>query len=241
MNSKRKVTISWSGGKDSAFALYKILTAQEHEVVSLHTVIDEETKRVGLHGVKENLIDHQAAMLGLPLQKIYLPRAKYDDVYQALMDRYYAQAAKQGIEGVVFGDIFLEDLRTYRLNLLRPFNLFAEFPLWKINSSVIVDDFINVGFKSAICSADAKLFAKNDLGRDIDHQFLKSLSSEIDPCGENGEFHSFVYDGPIFKKSIPLYKGEVVKKSYAYQKKDDDGVIVKEESEFWFQDFDLSS
>jgi uncharacterized protein (TIGR00290 family) len=204
MNSKKKVTISWSGGKDSAFALYKILSGQEYKVVSLHTVIDEDSKRVGLHGVREKLIDEQAKQIGLPLEKIYLLASGNQQNYESLMKEHYLKSVRQGVEGIIFGDIFLEDLKHYRLELLKPSGLFAVFPLWQIESHLIVTDFINVGFKTIICAADSKFFSRHNVGKSIDGDFLIGLPPEIDPCGENGEFHSFVYDGPIFKMGYVL-------------------------------------
>lgn len=233
---KKKVTISWSGGKDSAFALYKILSLQEFDVVNLHTVIDEQTKRVGLHGVSEELIEKQAQAIGLPLKKIYLPASDDHQVYTNVMDNFYHYCVQKGIDGVVFGDIFLEDLKTFRINLLKPTRLFASFPLWGMDSSIIVNDFIQAGFKSTICAADANLLSKQDVGKIIDRSFLTSLSAGVDPCGENGEFHSFVFDGPIFQHPIPVLIGDVVKKTYLYQKKNLNGEIESLESSFWFQD-----
>lgn len=241
MNSKKKITVSWSGGKDSAFALYKILSAHEYEVVSLHTVIDKDSTRVGLHGVKEELVEEQSKRIGLPLEKIYLPASAHHEKYEQVMKEYYFKSVRRGIEGIVFGDIFLEDLKNYRLELLTPSGLFALFPLWQIESRVIITDFINVGFKTILCAADAGLFGRHDVGREIDHNFLRTLPPAIDPCGEKGEFHSFVYDGPVFKKPIAICKGDVVKKVYTYQKREENGEIVDCESAFWFQDLELVS
>lgn len=233
---KKKVSMSWSGGKDSAFALYKILSLQEFDVVNLHTVIDEQTKRVGLHGVSEELIEKQAQAIGLPLKKIYLPASEDHEVYTNVMAKFYHSCNQEGIDGVVFGDIFLEDLKIFRINLLKPTRLFASFPLWGMDSRTIVNDFIQAGFKSTICAADANLLSKQDVGKIIDRSFLTSLSAGVDPCGENGEFHSFVFDGPIFQHPIPVLIGEVIKKTYSYQKKNLNGEIERLESSFWFQD-----
>ena len=233
---KQKVTVSWSGGKDSAFALYKILSQRVFDVVSLHTVLDDRTGRVGLHGVSEELIEKQAQSIGLPLEKIYLSASENQDQYQDTMQQFYQTCFANGIEGVVFGDIFLEDLKQYRMDLLKPSNLFAHFPLWGINSGTIVREFIDTGFKSAICAADTKLFSVEQLGKTIDHDFLASFGEGIDPCGENGEFHTFVYDGPVFKSTIPIRMGDVVRKTYSFNKRAEDGTIEKMETAFWFQD-----
>jgi len=237
MTPKKKVSISWSGGKDSAFALYRILLSGEYEIVSLHTVFNEETKRVGLHGVHEGMIEQQAAQLDIPLKKLYLPGSEDHDAYSALMKSFYRQCAHEQLEGIVFGDIFLEDLRKYREELLQESGLDAIFPLWGLNTAVLVDDFINTGFKTILCSADAAYFNQEDLGKVMDYKFVLELSHGVDPCGENGEFHTFVYDGPMFKRPIEFRLRNVVLKEYSYQKRNEDGSIQKLQSAFWFQDF----
>lgn len=233
---KKKVSMSWSGGKDSAFALYETLKRSEVDVMNLHTVIDEKTRRVGLHGVPEILIEKQAEAIGLPLEKIYLPAAEDHAAYTTCMRQYYQRCVDSGIDGIVFGDIFLEDLKTYRINLLKPFKLFSSFPLWGRESGKLITDFIDAGFKSTMCSANAALFSKKQLGNIIDREFVASLRSGIDPCGENGEFHTFVFDGPLYKNPIPLTMGEVVQKTYSYQTKNPNGEIENLETVFWFQD-----
>ncbi len=235
MISKKKVTISWSGGKDSAFALHKILGSGEFEVVNLHTVIDQDSKRVGLHGVRESLIEKQAEQIGLPLEKIYLPASNDHEVYKSTMQNFYHTCADKGLEGVVFGDIFLEDLRAFRITLLDHSKLTASFPLWNVDSKVLVRDFIDSGFKTTLCAADANFFSPHQLGL-VDHKFLELLPAGVDPCGENGEFHTFVFDGPIFKKPVPITMGEIVKKTYSYQRKEPNGETKKLETSFWFQD-----
>lgn len=233
---KQKVTISWSGGKDSAFALYKIMTAGEFEIVGLHTVIDEENKRVGLHGVSEVLIEKQAHAIGLPLTKIYLPASKTDESYKLCMAKFYEQCVKEGIEGVVFGDIFLEDLREFRRDLLKPYGLFGVFPLWGMDTKMLLTDFMLAGFKTTICSANADLFSEHQLGKILDRQFLDSLSPAMDACGENGEYHTFVCDGPLFQRPIHVTWGNVIKKTYSYGKTNPDGKTEMQQSNFWFQD-----
>ena len=236
MDSKRKVTISWSGGKDSAFALYKILTSGEYHVVDLHTTLNEETRRVGLHGVHETLIEQQAAGLGLPLTKLYLPPSEDHDAYEKLMIAHYKQCARRGIEQVVFGDIFLEDLRLFREQLLQNTSLSAVYPLWKIDTQKLLNDFIAIGFKTVICSADADKFSKDQIGNTIDTVFAENPRPGVDPCGENGEYHTLVYDGPIFKKPVSFEIGDVVKKQYSFQKKNEQGENERVEKSFWFQD-----
>jgi uncharacterized protein (TIGR00290 family) len=234
--NKRKVSISWSGGKDSAFALYRILLSGEYDVTELHTVIAEETRRVGLHGVREELIEAQAKSLKLPLRKLYLKTSDNHDAYIELMKTFYLQSKIEGVEGIVFGDIFLEDLRKFREELLLESQLFSLFPIWSVESNMLIHDFINVGFKTLICSADVNFFKEEDVGKTIDFSFLKSLSVGVDPCGENGEFHTFVYDGPIFQNPIPLTLDSVIKCDYNFKKKNDDGSVEEITSSYWFQE-----
>lgn len=236
MVSKKKITISWSGGKDSAFALYKVLLSGDYEVSGLHTVINSGTRRVGMHGVRESLMDRQAEGLGLPLTKLYLESAETHAAYQELMSSYYKRCAEQNIDAVVFGDIFLADLKQFRLDLLKPSGLKAIFPLWQTDTGMLIGDFVNAGFKTIICAADAGLFSQKQIGQTIDHKFVSSLKKGIDPCGENGEFHTFVYDGPLFNKPLTITKGEIVKKIYSFRRVNDEGRTETVESAFWFQD-----
>ncbi|RAV99793.1 Dph6-related ATP pyrophosphatase [Pseudochryseolinea flava] len=239
MVSRKKITISWSGGKDSAFALFKVMASGEFEIVNLHTVIDKETRRVGLHGIHETLIEQQAAQLGVPLVKLYLTASQDHDTYTALMKSFYKICASDGIEAVMYGDIFLEDLRAFRESLLAESKLEPIFPLWGIDSRMLLSDFIGAGFKTVLCAADASLFAEEDLGRFLDDEFLETLSPTIDPCGECGEFHTFVVGGPIFKSDIAIERKQVVKKTYTYAVTLPDGESEKKESAFWFQDLRL--
>jgi len=147
-NTKKKLSVSWSGGKDSAFALYKIISSEEYKIVNLHTVFDKDTRRVGLHGVSEKLIERQAEEIGLPLEKIYLPCSDNHAAYTNCMQSFYHQSSEKGIDGIVFGDIFLEDLKTFRLHLLKSSGLESFFPLWGLSTRRIVNEFIDAGFKS---------------------------------------------------------------------------------------------
>lgn len=238
---RKRVTMSWSGGKDSAYALHKVISSNAFEVITLHTVFNADTKRVGLHGISETLIDKQAEVIGIPIKKIYLPVAQDTTAYENTMIPFYKQCAADGVEGVVFGDIFLEDLKDYRIRLLASSKIFAAFPLWGFNTKNLVQDFITDGFKSIICAANASMFEEQQVGKIIDQNFLSTLPSSIDPCGENGEYHSFVFDGPIFNKPISLKLGTILKKEYSYKKMGTRGNIEKLESAFWFQDLILQA
>lgn len=228
--------MSWSGGKDCALALDKILADPAFEVESLHTTIGIEKKRVGLHGVREELIEQQAENLGLPLTKLYLAPSTSNHKYEKVMSDFYRQCRDEHISGVVFGDIFLEDLKIYRETLLSKFSLDGIYPLWKQKTSSIVREFLERDFKSIICSADGKWFDEKVVGRMIDEEFLSSLPVGVDPCGENGEFHSFVFDGPIFRNPVRFVKGEVVKQVYEYDIVDSKGEKSRMTNPFWFID-----
>ncbi len=234
-NKREKITISWSGGKDAALALYKIRTEGVYDVVSLHTVINFDTKRVGMHGVRENLMEQQASCLGIPLVKIYVDSAADNEAYEQAMIQFYKQCTSDKVTAVVFGDIFLEDLKSYREDLLRTSGLVGIFPLWGINTKSLLQDFLNVGFKAILCAANQAFFGVDQLNI-IDENFLASLHPLVDPCGERGEFHTFVFDGPIFKNQLPILRGEVVEKIYSYDQLNSGGGVQKMETKFWFQD-----
>jgi uncharacterized protein (TIGR00290 family) len=233
--ARPKVTMSWSGGKDSVFALHKIIANQNFEVDSLHTVIDEESKRIALHEIPEALIEKQSDSIGIRLEKIYRRTYNEQNDYTSKMKKFYGQCVDEGITGVVFGDIFLKDLREYKLNLLKPFGLTGYFPLWGLHSRQLLKDFLDVGFKIQICAARADLFSKEQVGDEMDDQFLKTVPPHVDPCGENGEFHTFVYDGPIFTVQIPFLKGDIVEKAYSYNKTASNGLLEKVRTTFWVQ------
>jgi uncharacterized protein (TIGR00290 family) len=236
MGSRKKVTISWSGGKDSAFALFRVLLSGEYEVVHLHTVFNASNHRVGLHGIHETLIERQAESLGLKLHKLFLEESSNHDSYEKLMTVFYLQCAAEKIESVVFGDIFLEDLRIFRETMLTKAKMTGVFPLWKADTKMLLEDFINTGFKTLLCAADKRHFKDSQLGKTLDHNFIDTLRPGIDPCGENGEFHTFVYDGPIFKHPVIFQPGEVISKSYQYKIKTANGEMLDTESMFWFKE-----
>jgi uncharacterized protein (TIGR00290 family) len=238
---KKRITISWSGGKDSAFALFKILLSGEYEVVSLHTTINAETKRVGLHGVRETLIEQQSASIGIPLIKLYLPSSQTNDAYESVMRDFYGKCSRSGINAVGFGDINLVDLKVYREKLLKSFRLEGIYPLWNLETSTIIGDVINSGFRTTVCSADGKFFDETVLGKTIDENFIKTLPHGVDPCGENGEFHTFVYNGPIFKHEVAFEKGKIVRREYEVKKLTADGSEEKYAIPFWFIDLLSSS
>ncbi len=211
---KEKAIFNWSGGKDSAMGLYKILRSQQYDVMCLLTSINEHYQRISMHGVRVDLLETQAESIGLPLVKIQLPEMPTMEVYEQVMSTALRDVINKGATASVFGDIFLEDLRKYREDKLSEVNLKGVFPLWKIPTGQLIREFISLGFRTITTCVNEKYLDKSFVGRIIDDEFLKDLPDHVDPCGENGEFHTFVFDGPIFKEPIAFEKGEIVYRTY---------------------------
>jgi len=207
-----KAIFCWSGGKDSAYCLYKVLTEKTYDVRYLLTTINGNFKRISMHGVRQELLDKQAAAIGIPLLKVTVTQDTNDE-YEKQMETVLLQAKQEGITHVIFGDIFLEDLRVYRENNLAKVGLKGVFPIWKINTKTLVNDFIKQQFKTVICCTNDGYLGEEWLGREIDSTFVNQLPKTVDPCGENGEFHTFCYDGPLFKQKICFIFGEKVYKA----------------------------
>jgi uncharacterized protein (TIGR00290 family) len=205
-----KVLFSWSGGKDSALALYEIKKRQDLEIVSLITTITEDYDRISIHGVRRVLLESQAESLGLPLYKIFISKRSSDEEYGHKMKETLTHFSRLGVTSVVFGDIFLEDLRKYREKQLSIVGMEGIFPLWKKDTHELAQAFIDLGFRAIVTSTDSKMLDGKFVGRELDEKFLAQIPPSIDPCGENGEFHSFVFSGPIFKKRVSFRVGEVV-------------------------------
>ena len=203
------VVFSWSGGKDSVLALF-LLNREKFNVKTLITSISEEYIRVSMHGVRKELLEKQANSIGIPLITISLPKETTNEEYEKIMKREMLYFKSHRIYHVVFGDIFLEDIRNYRESNLSKIGMKAMFPLWKKDTKELAQNFINLGFKAIITSIDSKFLDGSFVGKIFDRDFLDSLPPNVDPCGENGEFHSFVFDGPIFSYHIKFQKGEIV-------------------------------
>jgi uncharacterized protein (TIGR00290 family) len=210
----QRAFFNWSGGKDSAFALFRILLEEKLSVEYLFTTVNKEYKRISMHGVREELLDAQAKSIGIELKKLYLPEYASMDEYNSVLTESIKQFKNDGIEHAVFGDIFLEDLREYREKKLEEAGVACHFPLWKEDTALLVKKFIDLGFKTIVTSVDERYLDKSFAGRIIDKEFLADLPKNVDPCGENGEFHSFVFDGPLFKSPMKFQKGEVVYRRY---------------------------
>jgi uncharacterized protein (TIGR00290 family) len=210
MNLTEKVIVLWSGGKDSALALYEILKTGGFEVVKLLTTVTKDYDRISIHGVRRVLLEHQAKALGFPLEIMFISKGASDAEYESALLKVLEKHRANGVFSVLFGDIFLEDVRKYREKLLMKVGMNGLFPLWKRDTKKLAQTFIDLGFKAVITSIDSKVLGKDFAGREYDKKFLSDLPANVDPCGENGEFHSFVYDDPLFHKRVLFKKGEIV-------------------------------
>lgn len=233
--TKPKVSISWSGGKDAALALYKILQSEQYHVVSLHTTFDHALKRVSMHGIPEALAIAQAEAIGLPLERIYIEADSTRQSYEDAMAAFCLEQKEKGIEAIVFGDILLEDLKVYREKKLGEVGLKAIFPLWGASTQRLAEQIIEEGFKTMICCLNDQQLASSLIGKTLDKSILQEIAYNADPCGEYGEYHTFVFDGPIFNNPVSFIKGKIVSKNYEF-KTENEGVVTKNSSMFWFQE-----
>jgi len=208
----KRVAVSWSSGKDSAWSLHLLKQDPSLEVVALFTTLNEQFDRVAMHAVRRELLELQAESLGLPLWTIPLPWPCSNDQYEAKMTTFCALAVAKGVQAMAFGDLFLADIRAYREKQLAGTGIQPLFPVWQIPTAELARTMIAAGLRAKITCVDPKVLPKEFAGRDFDSQFLADLPPQIDPCGENGEFHSFVYDGPGFRQPINVSVGEIVER-----------------------------
>src|SRR5690625_2628799 len=200
----KKVIVSFSSGKDSMLALHRLSKREDIEIKYLFTTLSEEFGRVSSHGVSEELLDLQAEMLGFELRKIYLKTSTTNEEYEQAMERFTHEAENEGITHVMFGDILLEDIKKYRENNLKKTRLKPIFPLWGESTKDLMDEFLNLGYTTIITALDPKKLAREFLGKEIHDELINSLPDEVDVCGEYGEYYTFVYGGPMFKKTLPI-------------------------------------
>jgi uncharacterized protein (TIGR00290 family) len=208
----RKIVLSWSSGKDSAWTLHLLRQQPNIQVVALLTTFNSGANRVAMHAVRRTLVEAQAERVGIPLWAVELPWPCSNLVYEDLMRAACLRATAEGVTGVAFGDLFLHDVRDYRVRQLQDTGLEPLFPLWQIPTKKLSRDMIAAGVRARITCVDPSKLAKSFAGRDYDLAFLASLPAEVDPCGENGEFHTFVYDAPVFSHPIEIQTGEVVER-----------------------------
>ncbi len=202
--------MSWSSGKDSAWALYKLQKNPEIDLAGLFCTVNEKFERVAMHGVRVELLKKQANNIGLPLKIIEIPYPCNNDDYERIMGKFVKRAKNNAIECFAFGDLFLKDIREYREEKLKDSGIEPIFPLWGIPTDTLAKEMIDSGVKTIITCIDPKKIPEEFIGKEFNKDFLQALPAKIDPCGENGEFHSFVFDGPMFKKPIEVIVGEIV-------------------------------
>lgn len=205
-----KVLFGFSGGKDSCLALHEIMKFGEYQVLALLTTLTEDYRRISMHGVSESLLDRQVLSIGCKQEKVWIPPQAVNEVYESRMLEVLEHYKSMGINRVVFGDIFLADIREYRERQLARVGLQGLFPLWGRDSGDLASQFVSQGFRGITCCVDSDQLAPSFVGNQMGAAFFQRLPATADPCGENGEYHSFVYDGPIFSRPLEVETGEIV-------------------------------
>jgi uncharacterized protein (TIGR00290 family) len=216
-----KTYFNWSSGKDSALALYYLLQDKKYSVKHLLTSVNAHHNRVSMHGLRRELLKLQTAALNIPHSTIELPEEPSMAEYESSMKGTVLKLQQSGFKCAAFGDIFLEDLKVYREEQLAPYNIQANFPLWKKDTRQLLNEFSDLGFKAILVCINADILDESFAGRIIDKNFILDLPEGVDPCGENGEFHTFCYDGPIFKVPVQFTIGEKIYQEYKAPVKDD--------------------
>jgi len=203
------VVVSWSGGKDSALALERVVRGGEFRVASLLTTVAEGLERVQIQNVRRELIERQALALGMPLRCVYIRKGAGNAEYEERLGVALADFEEAGVRRVAFGDLFLEDIRAYREGVLARLGMEGLYPLWGVDTRGLLEEFVGRGFKAVVTSVDARVLDDSFAGAEVDREFLERLPKGVDPCGENGEFHTFVYDGPSFNRPVSFERGEL--------------------------------
>ncbi|WP_165733981.1 diphthine--ammonia ligase [Polaribacter sp. 20A6] len=238
----KKTYFNWSSGKDSALALYKILQDPTYNLDLLVTTINKDFNRVSMHGLRNELLYKQAESIGINLKTIEFPADVTMDLYAEIMKEAMDSLVENKYSHTIFGDIFLEDLKAYRDTKLAEVHITGVYPLWKKDTKEVLQEFLDLGFKAITVCVNAKLLGEEFVGRVIDEQFIKDLPDNVDVCGENGEFHTFVFDGPIFKTPIDFTIGEKVLRSYTLHDNEDDNCYQSKkensnhDTSFWYCD-----
>ncbi len=207
-----RTLVSWSGGKDSALALHRVLADGAVRVDGLLTTVTDEYDRISMHGVRRALLEVQASAIGLPLEVVRIPPACSNADYEVATSAALAGYASRGGQAIVFGDLYLADIRVYRERLLAPLTLAPRFPLWLEDTTALARRFVALGFRAVLVCVDPKQLDPRFAGRAYDDALLDELPADVDPCGENGEFHTYVHDGPIFRRPVPIIAGEIVER-----------------------------
>ena len=223
----KKTYFNWSSGKDASMALHQMMQNDQFNIDKLLTSVNAHHDRVSMHGLRRELLIKQAEAIGISLDLIELPEEPTMEEYESILTEKVISLVDIGYQNCGFGDIFLEDLKQYRIDQLAPYHIKAHFPLWKRDTKDLLRYLLDEGFKTVLICIKAELLDESFCGRVIDRDFIKDLPSNVDPCGENGEFHTFCYDGPIFKYPVQFELGEKVFKAYSHG---------SEKTGFWFQD-----
>ena len=210
---KERVVLSWSGGKDSTMAAYHLLASCKYEITGLLTTVTEEFDRISMHGVRRELLERQAESLGIPLRVLMIPKECTNEIYETRMREILVQLKAQGITKIAFGDLFLEDVKQYRDERLAQVGMTGLYPLWMRDTDELVRTFIGLGFKAILACVDTQAIDASFAGREIDYALLADLPESADPCGEYGEYHSFVYAGPTFRQPIACRAGAAVRRT----------------------------
>jgi uncharacterized protein (TIGR00290 family) len=210
MGNAEPILFCWSGGKDSAMAVHTLLQRSDVRIAAILTTVTEGYERISMHGVRRELLERQAQSIGLPLHEVRIPPQCVNPMYEARMEEALRIHLENGVRKVAFGDIFLEDLRAYRETKLARVGMTAIFPIWKRDTRELIRCFHANRFRAIAVCIDSKVLDPTFAGRELDESFFRDLPPHADPCGENGEFHTFVFDGPIFNSPIPVRTGEVI-------------------------------
>lgn len=208
-----RVVVSWSGGKDASIALQRTLAAPDREVVELLTTLNEDNRRVSMHGVPETLLVRQADAIGRPLRTVPIPPDASNETYEDRLADPLAEYERHGIDRIVFADIFLEGVRSYRANRLATSPIEGAWPLWGSDTEALAREFVETGFRARLACVNGTALDSEWAGKPVDRDCLSSLPASVDPCGENGEFHTFVTDGPCFRRPVPVSVAGTVSKS----------------------------
>jgi uncharacterized protein (TIGR00290 family) len=212
IKTMKKILLSWSGGKDSAWSLHVLRQSSEYSVAGLLTTVNEEFRRVAIHGFREELLDRQAEMAGLPLWKVPLPFPCSNEQYETRMAAVCSRAVQEGFDGIAFGDLFLEEIRAYRVTKLAGTGLEPIFPLWGIPTDKLAVTMMEGGLRARLTCMDPRKLPEEFARREWDAALLQALPTGVDPCGENGEFHTFAYAGPMFRSQIAIKNGQRVER-----------------------------
>ncbi len=229
-----RAIMNWSGGKDATLALYKLLQQGHYEVPYLFTTVSSPQDRITMHGVRQELLQLQAESIGIELRQLSLPSSNEMETYNQLMQQQMQQFTTEDIYYSIFGDIYLQDLRTYREQQLQKVGMQGVFPLWQLPTTALLNEFLALGFRAVVVCVNAKYLDESHLGQVIDQKWIASLLPEVDICGENGEFHTFVFDGPLFDFPIDFRLGEIVTKDYG------NGEKTNYDSKFHFIDLEVA-